>query len=515
MGVAAARRPHAAGGLPLTGVSVTAMLPELSRLSLRVRVFLFFALLAAGSLLALAVGLYFGYRRLADPQAWDEMLVVGIVAGCAILGLIAWVWLLFDEHVAQAIDRLAGNLRARTHTDIRTDLDPQAARYLGDLAPAAATVTRYLNNTRSALAETVSRETARLASEKARLETLLSDVPVGVILCSPDHQLVFYNGHAAALLGMRGPLASPGLSRPLADFLDDTSLRQAYERLAAHPEPDAATDICLPLGHGGDVSVRMRLLTEAFDGRQGVRPGYVLTLNSPLLADALPTVCGPRTAVYDFDLLSKSRNTAIYDTELDDLVYVVFDTETTGLLPNKGDEIVQIAAVRIVNGKRLDNEVFDTLVNPGRAIPAVSTQIHGITETMVAKAPDIIDAGRRFHAFARDAVLVAHNAPFDMAFLQRDEARLERRFDHPVLDTVLLSAILFGQAESHSLDALAYRFDVHIPNSARHTALGDTLATADIFLKMVPALKARGLTTFGAVLDEMRRYGRLLRDVNR
>src|SRR5690606_10433685 len=117
---------------------------------------------------------------------------------------------------------------------------------------------------------------------------------------------------------------------------------QAYEQLATHPERDAATDICLLLEHGGDVAVRMRLLTEAFDGQQGSRPGYVLTLSSSLLENTLPMACGPRTAVYDFELLSKSRNTAIYDTELDDLVYVVFDTETTGLLPNKGDEIVQI-----------------------------------------------------------------------------------------------------------------------------------------------------------------------------
>ena len=96
-----------------------------------------------------------------------------------------------------------------------------------------------------------------------------------------------------------------------------------------------------------------------------------------------------RKVVYDFDLLSKVRGAGLAETPLDALTYVVFDTETTGLLPEKGDEIVQIAAVRIVNGRRVAGEVLDTLVNPGRAIPPVSTEVHGITDAMVAEAPDV------------------------------------------------------------------------------------------------------------------------------
>src|SRR5690606_2091540 len=125
-----------------------------------------------------------------------------------------------------------------------------------------------------------------------------------------------------------------------------------------------------------------------------------------------------------------------------------------GLLPAEGDEIVQIAALRIVNGRRVAGEVFETLVDPGRAIPALSTRVHGITQQMVAGAPVIARAGRALHDFARGAVLIAHNAPFDMAFLRRHEAAIGARFDHPVLDTVLLSAVLFGRQEDHSLDAL-------------------------------------------------------------
>ncbi|MGC1486257.1 MAG: exonuclease domain-containing protein, partial [Albidovulum sp.] len=197
-----------------------------------------------------------------------------------------------------------------------------------------------------------------------------------------------------------------------------------------------------------------------------------------------------------------------------DLTYVVFDSETTGLLPLDGDEVVQLAAVRIVNGRQVRGEVFDTLVNPGRTIPPRSTDVHGITDAMVADAPDMVAATRRFHSFAQGAVLVAHNTPFDMAFLRRREAQIGAVFDNPILDTVLLSAVVFGQDDAHSLDALTQRLGITIPEAARHTALGDTVATAEALLKLLPMLKARGIITFGDVLAEVRRHGRLLKDLN-
>lgn len=692
----------------------------LRSLSLRLRVFLFFAALAVGNLGALLAGLFYGYRRLDDPSVLNALIIGGVVAGCLILGLISWVWLLFDENVAKPIERLAGGLRARTDTDVVTELDSQPAQYLGDLGTAAADVTRRLTETRSALAEAVARETTRLSTEKERLESLLADVPVGVLLCSPDHQLVFYNGQALGLLGHPEAGQTPGLDRTLFDYLNTTPILHAYNRLLETDDPDAASDIlCATRGDGRMLSARMRLLADASASSTGMRPGYVLTLRDitadlgrqvsldalvtrffeelqgpattlqtltevlcdqasdhalcalkhevhtltttlrdlsqqherhiehhgpqwltrardmaasvqahvsnagfglrkeaddlilhcngfelatllgllaqklavertdlglhiheegagalilldwdgpPLRIDQLdgwlaepmnigsgdltghrilarhatqawpeahglqrPRLCLPlahahhaqkrpapipRAVVYDFELLSKARTAEIVNCALEDLVYVVFDTETTGLMPTKGDEIVQIAAVRIVNSRRIDTEIFDTLVNPGRPIPHSSTQIHGITESMVADAPTLLDVGPRFHRFTKGAVLVAHNAPFDMAFLRRHEAAMGCSFDNPVLDTVLLSAVLFGQSESHSLDALTHRLGITITEEARHTAIGDTLATADVFLMLMAALKARGLTTFGQVLAEVRKHSRLLRDLN-
>jgi DNA polymerase-3 subunit epsilon len=220
-----------------------------------------------------------------------------------------------------------------------------------------------------------------------------------------------------------------------------------------------------------------------------------------------------RPLTYDFDLAEKRAERAIEDCALKDLDFVVFDTETTGLMPSK-DEIVQIGAVRVVNGRIVPGETVDQLVNPGRAIPPASTKVHGVSDEMVADAPDAPTAVSQFHAFARGAVIVAHNAPFDMAFLQRHGKMSGLGWDHPVLDTVLLSAVLFGTNEKHTLDALCERLDITIPPELRHTALGDAQATAEALCKMLPILSSMGYETFGGVVQQTRKHGRLLKDLN-
>ncbi|MFT6169443.1 MAG: DNA polymerase-3 subunit epsilon [Celeribacter sp.] len=219
-------------------------------------------------------------------------------------------------------------------------------------------------------------------------------------------------------------------------------------------------------------------------------------------------------ATYDFDLLTKQPNDTLGTTALKDLSYVVFDTETTGLLPDAGDEICQVAAIRIVNGKVVLGEQLDVLVDPKRSIPAAASKIHHITDDMVAGQPTIDIVGRALHSFARGAVLVAHNAPFDMAFLHRHAAKIGAEFNNPVIDTVLLSAVVFGQSQSHTLDDICVRLGVTIPPEQRHTALGDTVATAKVFLKMLHMAEAKGLTTFEGLLSEMKRHKRLLQDLN-
>jgi DNA polymerase-3 subunit epsilon len=203
-----------------------------------------------------------------------------------------------------------------------------------------------------------------------------------------------------------------------------------------------------------------------------------------------------RPEYYDFDLFQMSQGDhALDDRPLRSLIYTVFDTETTGLNPSQGDEIIQIGATRIVNGKLLRQDAFEQLIDPGRSIPAASIPIHGITPAMVQGQPRIGQVLPTFHAYASDTVLVAHNAAFDMKFLQLKERSTGLRFDQPVLDTLLLSAVIHPHQDSHHLEAIAQRMNITV--LGRHTALGDALVTAEVFLRMIPLLAEMGILTLG------------------
>jgi DNA polymerase-3 subunit epsilon len=667
----------------------------LTRFSLRLRIFLFFALLAVGGSALVIAGLIVGYIRLGETHALNSFVVAGLVAVFAIGGLTTWVWMLFDEHVARPVERLAADLRARAHADVDQAIDHDIARYLGDLAPAADAVAANLTETRNAMALAVGRETARLSTEKTRLETLLAEVPDGVLFCTPHHTIALYNGHCRDILGETEGL---GLGRPVSALLRMGPILQAYDRLAAR-DSDEGTDILVSTKACARLlEARMRLLR--LEGQETDGPGYVLTLRDvtadlkvqaerahllnhlldgviaalpdlaageakarltalaaetaeqkartdtewwPMeslsapdlgagLADRLarkgvalacdladtdlrcdgfaitrmlerlaldwansgatglvltlaaegpetavlsleaeaaapdagrvdewlatplspglsgftgadvllshgttlnhepagpgrfalrlslplarPRAAGPtRTVMYDFDLLNAEIPDNLATAALKSLGFVIFDTETTGLNPQV-DEICQIAAVRVMNGKIVAGERFDMLVNPGRTIPAASTAVHHITNEMVADAAPVAEALARFHTFAEGSVLVAHNAPFDMSFLRRREVEIGKRFDQPILDTVLCSAILYGQSAEHTLDALCARLHIQIPEADRHSAIGDAVGTAEAFRRMIPMLEAAELPNLGALIKAFDRHSRLIEHLN-
>jgi DNA polymerase-3 subunit epsilon len=204
-----------------------------------------------------------------------------------------------------------------------------------------------------------------------------------------------------------------------------------------------------------------------------------------------------RPAFYDFDLFSQAGQTPELDNRpLTELTCTVFDTEATGLFPQVGDEIISIGAVRIVNGRLLREEQFDQLVNPQRSYWQQSIPIHGIRPEMLEDQPTIDKVLPLFYRFVEDSILVAHNAAFDMNLLQMKEAVSGVKFINPVLDTLLLSAVVHPAQKYHTLEAIAERLGVSVVG--RHTALGDALATGEIFLKLIPLLAQMGIHTLGA-----------------
>ena len=211
-----------------------------------------------------------------------------------------------------------------------------------------------------------------------------------------------------------------------------------------------------------------------------------------------------RPEYYDFDLFRSVGTQREFDDQpLGELAYTVFDTETTGLQPSAGDEIISLGAVRIVNGRLLKHEVFEQLVNPQRPVNPQSSRIHGIEASMLVSQPTLAEVLPAFHRFCEDTVLVAHNAAFDMRFLELKEAATGIRFDQPVLDTLLLSAAVHPSLQDHSLEAIADRLGVRV--IGRHTALGDALLTGEILLRLIPLLAERGIDTLMQARDASQR----------
>ena len=183
--------------------------------------------------------------------------------------------------------------------------------------------------------------------------------------------------------------------------------------------------------------------------------------------------------------------------DLADVAYTVVDIETTGATPGFC-KITEIGAVRIEGGREVDR--FSALVDPGVPIPAMITGITGIDAATVAGAPPIEVVLPRFVDFAAHSVLVAHNAPFDLGFLDYELGKLcGQTFPRPALDTLRMARRLCPQQRC-SLGALAARFDTAV--KPVHRALQDAQATGELLLLFLSRLEERGMST----LEEVARF---------
>ena len=405
---------------------------------------------------------------------WTAFVPIGLMLLALVL---LWqVWSLAQEHFT-ALDRLRGavlNLAGNSSARLPQLREDDADAEIRDL--------------HAALAALDVRTAQERAAPDNRLEAVLASIPDAMLVITDDGQVSLVNHAAKALLGAERVAVGSSVYAALSR----TTVRAAVERARQA---------------GGPVNAMIGTLEEhqltAKVAALDAHGGAVITI---------PAEEVEFRAELDVDLtlLDRLRPTEAFDDEtpLERLPILVLDTETTGLDVTQ-DRIVSIGGLRLVGGRLYRATSFDHLVNPGIAIPARSTAVHGITQAMVADAPSFPEVYATIDDLMAGTVVVGHQIAFDLAVLRAECARHHCAWaEPPSLDTLLLVTSLLPRLGSASLDAIAEEFGVSV--HGRHTALGDSLVTAEVFASLLPRLADQGITTLGAATAFCRRAKRLL-----
>ena len=187
-------------------------------------------------------------------------------------------------------------------------------------------------------------------------------------------------------------------------------------------------------------------------------------------------------------VVTNSKNQSLDDD------YVVFDIETTGFSPLY-NKIIEIGAVKVSKGEIVDK--FSTFVNPEEPIPYRIEQLTSINDGMVIDAPAIDKILPEFLKFCEGAVMVAHNADFDMSFIISEGKKLGIERDYTIVDTVALARMLLPHISKYKLDNVAKALNVSLEN--HHRAVDDAGCTAEIFVKFIEMLKVRDIFTLDGI----------------
>ncbi|MCC7271829.1 MAG: 3'-5' exonuclease [Alphaproteobacteria bacterium] len=344
----------------------------------------------------------------------------------------------------------------------------------------------------AALAAGLGLSAARPAGQGApdpRLARIVAGLPLPVLALTATGLVTLANGPARRLLGAAA--VAPGTS--VLDAVDRASLGAALAAARAGAGPVEAV---LDATDGRRLPARVADL-----GEQG---GALVTFAAdvgwePWLGHA-------------FELLDRPPPPGPVDenTPLARLPVAVIDLETTGLDPMR-DRAVSVAGVRI-HGDRLYGAVtLDRLVRPDVPIPRTATAIHGIADATVADAPTVAAVLPEVAEFVAGCVVVGHNIGFDLAVLAAEARRTGVAWGTPPsLCLLQLVDVLEPGWTNLDLDSLAAHFAV--PVTGRHTALGDALVTAELYIRLLPRLAAAGVATWGeaaALAARSRRARRL------
>ena len=165
---------------------------------------------------------------------------------------------------------------------------------------------------------------------------------------------------------------------------------------------------------------------------------------------------------------------------------IVFDTETTGFSPDKGDKLVEIGAVELINHKPT-GRTYHQYINPERDVPEEVVKVHGLTEEFLKDYPTFKEIADDFIEFVGDdGILVAHNAPFDMSFINYELSVINKNTykENRVIDTLEIAKNMFPGSR-HTLDALCKRFNVDNSKRTKHGALLDAELLAEVYLQLL------------------------------
>jgi DNA polymerase-3 subunit epsilon len=384
------------------------------------------------------------------------LLAMAALGLCAIAILESATW-----RVHARLERLRGHIAlAATNTPlppVRTDAPDTVDRL-------------YL-----AVADLIGRRRAQQVELDHRLEQILSALPDGVLAVTEEGLVSLANAAGRSLFA--GGRSVVGTS--IYDVLTAADLATAMAQSRDRRQP---VDCSLDTAGGQALQATVSAFADA--GGAVIR----FTADQP--------VQGP--IEHDLALHDRPTIRVTAETPLGELPALVLDTETTGLDPQR-DRPISLGAVRLAGLRCLRHDVLDLLINPGRQIPARSTAVHGISDLMVLPAPGFRDVAPVVMAALDGVAVIGHHTMFDLTILKRaaDAVGIEWK-ERPWLDTALLYSALRPEALHFDLDAVADAVGVQV--RGRHTALGDALITADIYLRLLPLLQQRGIATLGQAM---------------
>lgn len=327
--------------------------------------------------------------------------------------------------------------------------------------------------------DVATRRAIEQARPDQRLAQVIAAIKDGVVVVTETGLISLVNAAAKALLG--GERAVAGTS--VFASLDRDSLVEAMARAAeAATSGRKAIKVTLKTVEGVELAARVADF--------GQHRGLVITITAAEIEHIQEV-----EVALDLHDLPPEAPPPTAATRLDRLPVLVLDTETTGLDVAK-DSIVSVGAVRMHGVRIYRSTLIDQLVNPGRPIPASASAVHGITNTMVAERPPVASVLPEIFQAMKGSVLVGHNIGFDIALLKRAAASAGLAWpDPPWLDIILLAGALEPDAPDLNLDTMARNTGVNV--SGRHTALGDSLVTAEIYIRMLDRLDRLGVRTYG------------------